>query len=95
MNTQQTLPALPAQRSRLAQWSFFLMLPVLLFVVSGCIPIAAEEATPVPATPQTVPVVALAPPSARPGTTVFLSTAGWQPEAVLTLSIVSIRLGKR
>lgn len=94
MNTQQTLPSGRSQQGRLVQWAFFLMLPVLLFLVSGCIPIAAEEATPVPSTPQTVPVVALAPPSARPGTTVFLSTAGWQPEDVLTLSIISIQAGE-
>jgi hypothetical protein len=74
------------------KWGLVLLLPLLLLVISGCIPVTAEEATPVPTPePQTVPVVALAPPSARPGTTVFLSSAGWQPNDVLTLSVVSIQ----
>lgn len=74
------------------RWVALLLLPVLVFVISGCIPVTAEEATPVPTPePQTVPVIALAPPSARPGTTVFLSSAGWQPNDVLTLSVVSIQ----
>ncbi|MBX3010329.1 MAG: SH3 domain-containing protein [Caldilineaceae bacterium] len=71
------------------------LLPLLLFLLSGCIPITAEEATPVPTLPpSSVPVVALAPPSARPGTTVFLSSAGWQPNDVVTLNVVSIRAGE-
>lgn len=82
-------PFLPSLRSKA---TLLLFLPLLLLVMSGCIPVTAEEATPVPTPePQTVPVVALAPPSARPGTTVFLSSAGWQPNDVLTLSVVSIQ----
>ena len=77
------------------RWPVFLLLPLLLFVFSACTPVTAEEATPVPTPePQTVPVVALAPPSARPGTTVFLSSAGWQPNDVLTLNVVSIQDGE-
>lgn len=81
--------ALPAPLS--TKW-ILLLLPLFLLVISGCIPVTAEEATPVPTPePQTVPVIALAPPSARPGTTVFLSSAGWQPEEILTLSVVSLQ----
>lgn len=99
MNMQQSLHPLklPASPPLLAGgvWAMGLLLPVLLFVVSGCIPITAEEATPAPTqAPQTVPVLALAPPSARPGTTVFLSSAGWQPNEVLTLNLVSLQAGE-
>lgn len=97
MNMQQSLHPLklPTAPPLLARWAMGLLLPVLLFVVSGCIPITAEEATPAPTqAPQTVPVLALAPPSARPGTTVFLSSAGWQPNDVLTLNLVSLQAGE-
>lgn len=86
MNTPQTF---------YARWSFFALLLLFLWGVSGCIPLTAEEATPVPpALPQAVPVVALAPPSARPGSTVFLSSAGWPAQDVLTISIVALQAGE-
>lgn len=93
-NRRLLLPNLLVPTHMPAQWRLHLVLPLLLFVISGCIPVTAEEATPVPTqAPQTVPVVALAPPSARPGTTVFLSSAGWQPGDVLTVNVVSIQAG--
>lgn len=97
MKMQQPLPPFrwPVAPIALRRWAKLLFLPVLLLVVSGCIPITAEEATPVPTVaPQTVPVLALAPPSARPGTTVFLSSAGWQANDVVTLNIVSVQAGQ-
>lgn len=96
MNMQQPLHPLNLPTAPwLARWAMALLLPLLLFVLSGCIPITAEEATPAPTqAPQVVPVLALAPPSARPGTTVFLSSAGWQPNEVVTLNIVSLQAGE-
>lgn len=97
MNMQQPLHPLswPTAPNFLMRRAMLLLLPVLLLVVSGCIPITAEEATPAPTqAPQAVPVLALAPPSARPGTTVFLSSAGWQPNDVVTLNIVSLQAGE-
>ena len=92
MNRQPTFPPLlPHLLS--TRWTL-LLLPLLLWMLSGCIPIAAEEATPAPQEPQTIPVVALAPPSARPGTTVFLSSAGWQPADVLTVNVLSVQAGE-
>lgn len=99
MNTQQTLfPSYDRRYDRrfrgLAAWGRYLLIPFLLYTLSGCIPIAAEEATPAPTqAPLSVPVVALAPPSARPGTTVFLSSAGWQANDVVTINIVSVQAG--
>lgn len=96
MKMQQPLPPFrwPSAPLHLRRWARGLLLPILFLVLSGCIPITAEEATPVPtAPPQTVPVLALAPPSARPGTTVFLSSAGWQPNDVVTLNLVSLQAG--
>ncbi len=96
MRTQQTFPVLVLSRQStlLGRWPVLLLLSLLLFVMSGCLPITAEEATPVPTLPpQSVPVVALAPASARPGTTIFLSSAGWQPNDVVTISLVSIQAG--
>lgn len=84
MNTLQTFHS---------RWTFFAILLLLLFALSGCIPLTAEEATPVPVTPPSAPVVALAPPSARPGTTIFLSSAGWPANDVLTIDIVSLEAG--
>ncbi len=97
MNRQQTSSTsfLGYGPTRLARGSFWLIVPLLLLIVSGCVPITAEEATPVPTVPaQTLPVVALAPASARPGTTIFLSSAGWQPADVLTISVVSVQAGQ-
>ena len=97
MNINRLLPPslFPFPTGLSMRWPVFLLLPLLLFVISACIPVTAKEATPVPTPePQTVPVVALAPPSARPGTTVFLSSAGWQPNDVLTLNVVSIQDGE-
>ena len=97
MKMQQPLPPFrwPSAPLHLRRRARGLLLPILFLVLSGCIPITAEEATPVPtAPPQSVPVLALAPPSARPGTTVFLSSAGWQPNDVVTLNIVSLQAGE-
>ena len=96
MNTPQIRPIVCFYQrpTRLARWSCWLLLPLLLLVLSGCISITAEEATPVPTpSPQAGPVVALAPASARPGTTIFLSSAGWQADDVVTIRLVSIQAG--
>lgn len=97
MKMQHTLTPLrlPLWQRLRSRTGYGLLLLLLGLLMSGCIPIAAEEATPVPTeTPGAVPVVALAPPSARPGTTVFLSSAGWQPNDVVTVNIVSIQAGE-
>ncbi|MCB0131453.1 MAG: SH3 domain-containing protein, partial [Caldilineaceae bacterium] len=67
-----------------------LLLALLLVTVAatGCVmqPVVAEDAPPV-LDPSMVPVIAVAPIVGRPGTTVFVSGAGWLPEDAVFLNL--------
>ena len=74
----------PSRATRRAAW-LPLLLAASLWVLSGCVvtPIAAQTGE----TEGAAVTIAVAPVSGSPGTTVFVSGAGWLPNEVVYLSL--------
>ncbi|OUC06678.1 hypothetical protein RY27_19520 [Litorilinea aerophila] len=74
--------------ARLPGRAGWLLLAVAVLLLAGCTvrPIVAEEPAPQPPS-ERVPAIAVAPVSGPPGTTVFVSGAGWEPNEVVYVNL--------